>query len=472
MLRLMIAVFFGDSLRAKESRKIGREHLGGVSPPLLELHPSAMPRLTVLLLVKQGQGLVYTVFFQLFEAISLYEETGPPTSDEREYLRSAHELLDNLAVSQPDNFLPLKLWLDAERLRAAGSLVDSVPSYDLAIEAATGRRAIHLAACMNERAAACLPSAKLRAGCAAAFTAPIARRGADKRLEQVPHRGARAVDGVGLRPQDCQDGGRAPAPFPVQALVESALDPDADADAASSAYRRFGNDYMQSRPSSNDTNDQSSSSTGKGDELNPVHNWMSETVNGDARRRMSHGSHGSHSHDGDIVSQTRSLDHSDVYGRSHLATELDLRTVVTASSVISGELSVDTCAWTAPLLRGQDSRLMSLSSVIAASYRSCSICACAPPVPRSASSSSTRAARSVPRPSRGPTRATCSTFAAQTRSTSNLSAVSSPCSQRAICRVRCAEALCAPSPVLGDQLRRALEGDGCQHARHVGRGCA
>lgn len=238
MLRLMIAVFFGDSLRAKESRKIGREHLGGVSPPLLELHPSAMPRLTVLLLVKQGQGLVYTVFFQLFEAISLYEETGPPTSDEREYLRSAHELLDNLAVSQPDNFLPLKLWLDAERLRAAGSLVDSVPSYDLAIEAATGRRAIHLAACMNERAAACLPSAKLRAGCAAAFTAPIARRGADKRLEQVPHRGARAVDGVGLRPQDCQDGGRAPAPFPVQALVESALDPDADADAASSAYRR------------------------------------------------------------------------------------------------------------------------------------------------------------------------------------------------------------------------------------------
>jgi len=37
----------------------------------------------------------------------------------------------------------------------------------------------------------------------------------------------------------------------------------------------------------------------------------------------------------------RSVDRSDSYSRSHLATELDLRTVITASSVISGELSVD-----------------------------------------------------------------------------------------------------------------------------------
>lgn len=37
----------------------------------------------------------------------------------------------------------------------------------------------------------------------------------------------------------------------------------------------------------------------------------------------------------------RSVDRSESYSRSHLATELDLRTVITASSVISGELSVD-----------------------------------------------------------------------------------------------------------------------------------
>ena len=43
-------------------------------------------------------------------------------------------------------------------------------------------------------------------------------------------------------------------------------------------------------------------------------------------------------HDG---SSGRSIDRSDHYSRSHLATELDLRTVITAQNVISGELSVD-----------------------------------------------------------------------------------------------------------------------------------
>jgi len=119
----------------------------------------------------QAQGLVYTVFFQVFAAVSLYDEFDSITPDERDHLVSAHKLLDDLAVSQPDNFLPLKLWLDAERARATSAAVDAVPAYDLAIEAATGRRAIHLAACMNERAAACLPSAKLRAGCVAARSA-------------------------------------------------------------------------------------------------------------------------------------------------------------------------------------------------------------------------------------------------------------------------------------------------------------
>jgi len=109
----------------------------------------------------------------------------------------------------------------------------------------------------------------------------------------------------------------------------------------------FGSDYMQGRPPSNETTEHTSPSStgGKTDEPAPVPSWTSQPANGSATRLQSQGSHGSHSenHDVDMVSQSRSMEHADVYGRSHLATELDLRTVVTASSVISGELSVDRC---------------------------------------------------------------------------------------------------------------------------------
>ncbi|GAA5929492.1 hypothetical protein JCM3775_002356 [Rhodotorula graminis] len=301
MLRLMIAVFLGDSVRAKESRELGRESLSG------------------------AQGLVYTVFFQLFAAVSLYDEHDSISPEERDHIDSAHKLLDDLAISQPDNFLPLKLWLDAERVRAAGDAVNAVPAYDLAIEAATGRRAIHLAACMNERAAACLPSVKLRAGYLIEAHALWAAWGC------VPKTTKMEADHLHLFPFKPSTTQRlAPTPTPTPPLPPPG---------------GFGSDYMQARPPSNETTEHtSSSSTGdKVDEPNPVRGWTSQPANGSASRRQSHGSHGSHSenHDVDMVSQSRSLEHGDVYGRSHLATELDLRTVVTASSVISGELSVD-----------------------------------------------------------------------------------------------------------------------------------
>ncbi|GAA5916163.1 hypothetical protein JCM8208_002128 [Rhodotorula glutinis] len=301
MLRLMIAIFFGDSVRAKESRELGWESLSG------------------------GQGLVYTVFFQLFAAVSLYDEYDSTSPDERDHLVSAHKLLDDLAVSQPDNFLPLKLWLEAERARATGKAVDAVPAYDLAIEAATGRRAIHLAACMNERAAACLPSVKLRAGYLIEAHALWTAWGC------VPKTTKMEAEHLHLFPFK---------PSPTQRLV-----PTPTPTPPLPPPGGFGSDYMQGRPPSNETTEHtSSSSTGdKADEPNPVRAWTSQPANGSATRHHSHGSHGSHSenHDVDTVSQSRSMEHSDVYGRSHLATELDLRTVVTASSVISGELSVD-----------------------------------------------------------------------------------------------------------------------------------
>lgn len=142
MLRLMIAVFFGDSTRAKESIAIGRTHLPG------------------------GQGLVYPPFFQLFEALTLYDDYNVLTPEQLGLIRDARALMDDLARGQPDNFLPLKLWLDAEQKRVDGPAIEALSLYDEAIATATARRMIHLAACMNERAASCLNNLKLGTGCA------------------------------------------------------------------------------------------------------------------------------------------------------------------------------------------------------------------------------------------------------------------------------------------------------------------
>ncbi|GAA5824688.1 hypothetical protein JCM3770_000086, partial [Rhodotorula araucariae] len=303
MLRLGIAVFFRDRVRAKESRKLGRENIGG------------------------GQGLVYTVFFQLHEAISLYDEYSTLGPDEREILASTHAYMEDLAVTQPDNFLPLKLWLDAERARVEGLPLDAVPLYDLAIEAATAQRAIHLAACMNERAATCLPSIKLQAGYLIEAHAHWTAWGC------VPKTAMMEADYPQLfSPR---------LPHVAPRVTATPTPPLHTATMQAS-------DYIQGRPASNESTDQtSSSSTGKGEEMQSMQSWLNEGTSTSKNHRpshdspRSHGSRHSESHDVDMVSQPRSMDHSDVYSRSHLATELDLRTVVTASSVISGELSVD-----------------------------------------------------------------------------------------------------------------------------------
>lgn len=107
-------------------------------------------------------------------------------------------------------------------------------------------------------------------------------------------------------------------------------------------------DYMQAPPLSADSGDQtSSSSVGKPEEARSLQGWTNESAKQHGRRPPSTGSHESLTHsqseqrDVDMVSQSRGVDHSDIHQRSHLATELDLRTVVSASSVISSELSID-----------------------------------------------------------------------------------------------------------------------------------
>ncbi|GJN88386.1 hypothetical protein Rhopal_001352-T1 [Rhodotorula paludigena] len=303
MFRLMISVFFNDRERAKDSMRLGRENLGG------------------------GQGLVYPVFFQLFEAVVLYDSFELLAPSEHDILAKTHKLVNELAASQPANFRPLRLWLDAERQRVSGPCIDALPAYDAAIAAAASSQAIHLAACLNERAAACISAPKLAAGYLIEAHAHWLAWGC------LPKAHRMEVEHPHLFPSRSSISMQRAAPTPTPPLA--ATIPGAS-------------DYMQAPPLSADSGDQtSSSSAGKPEEARSLHGWTNESAHQHARRPPSAGSHESltHSHseqrDVDMVSQSRSVDHSDIHQRSHLATELDLRTVVSASSVISSELSID-----------------------------------------------------------------------------------------------------------------------------------
>ncbi|BGP60434.1 hypothetical protein NBRC10512_004439 [Rhodotorula toruloides] len=305
MLRLMIAIFFGDSTRANESIAIGRNHLSG------------------------GQGLIYPAFFQLFEAVALYEQYDALSSEQRDHVREAHVLLDDLAKGQPDNFLPLKLMLDAEQKRVSGPAVEALQLYDEAIAAATAQRMVHLAACMNERAASYLGNVKLRAGYLIEAHALWAAWGCAPKVSKME--------------------ADYPLVFPARPVLPSAHQPiPANTPPLSTDLAQAGElgDASTKGSSSTDSTEQAigSASSRAAEEIHSLHSWMNEAK---VQRRPSTGSHDSHSHshsehhDADMVSHSRSIDHSDIYARSQLATELDLRTIVTASSVISGELSVD-----------------------------------------------------------------------------------------------------------------------------------
>ncbi|BGP22990.1 hypothetical protein JCM10295v2_001881 [Rhodotorula toruloides] len=303
MLRLMIAVFFRDSARAKESIAIGRAHLSG------------------------GQGLVYPPFFQLFEALTLYDEYDALSSEQRDHIRDAHVLMDELATAQPDNFLPLKLMLDAERKRVSGPAIEALSLYDEAIAAATSRRIAHLAACMNERAASSLSNLKLGAGYLIEAHAHWAAWGCAPKVAKME------VD--------------YPLVFPTKPILPSTHQLISTATPPLSANIAQPSDFGDASTKGSSSTDSAEHGGGPAsfkaaEEIHSLHSWMNDAKE---QRRASTGSHGSHSHsehhDADMVSHTRSIDHSEIYARSQLATELDLRTIVSASSVISGELSVD-----------------------------------------------------------------------------------------------------------------------------------
>ncbi|GAA6001160.1 hypothetical protein JCM10207_007438 [Rhodosporidiobolus poonsookiae] len=296
MLRLMIAVFFRDQERVKDSIRLGRANLAG------------------------GQGLLYPVFFQLFEAVTLFDNYATLTPAEHEILKQTREQLEELADQQRDNFGPLKLWLDAEAIKVEGDLVKAIDYYDRAIEAATAQHYIHLAACMNERAAACLTSEKLAVG--------------------YLHEAHAQWTTWGCTPLVAKMEAEHPRLFPQKAVANGAPQAFTASPPLPMVSTPQTTEYMTNNSSGESMTERSSMTR----EEAQAHPSLGAWVEGNGRR-PSNGSHDSHSHsephDAEMLSTSRSVDHSDVYSRSQLATELDLRTVVTASSVLGSELSVD-----------------------------------------------------------------------------------------------------------------------------------
>lgn len=114
------------------------------------------------------------------------------------------------------------------------------------------------------------------------------------------------------------------------------LNPPAATDR--STITSLGDDARSQTNSSEDADHPPSQRANEGSIARPQ--WeSSETI---MPKRPAPSSHGSFSGlVDDTHSDLRSVGHSEVPSRSHLATELDLRTVVTASSVISSEIAVD-----------------------------------------------------------------------------------------------------------------------------------
>ncbi|BGP14068.1 hypothetical protein JCM10213v2_002006 [Rhodosporidiobolus nylandii] len=271
MFRLMIALFFRDVERAKDSLRLGRENLGG------------------------GQGLLYPVYFKLFEALVLYDSSSTLTSDEQRILDETHAEIAELAAEQPNNFRSLKLWLDAEKSAAARDVVKAIELFDLAIEAATARRYL-VEAHTLWRAWGCMPK--------------VARMEADY-----------------------------PTIFPSQPVVCTHI-----ASTATPPLHTSSLHGVDDVASAGGSSGESITDPAVREDSHPAHGWSDGVHVSLSSRRPSTGSHESHSqsdpHETEMVSTGRSVEEC-VYQRSQLATELDLRTVVTASSVISGELSVD-----------------------------------------------------------------------------------------------------------------------------------
>lgn len=136
----MLAVFYDDKVRAREAVIAGKSTIQG------------------------AQGILYPAFFQLFEAVVLFDNVEFITEVDRQTLATTFKLFEGLAVIQTSNFGHMKTFLDAEEARSRQSFTEAIELYDSAIAEASSAQFIHLAAFYNERAAQIMKKPKLAVG--------------------------------------------------------------------------------------------------------------------------------------------------------------------------------------------------------------------------------------------------------------------------------------------------------------------
>lgn len=282
----------------------GRDPAGPSRAPRRELHlgPLFFPGGTdVGFYLNKGAGILFPVIFKLFEAVMLFDDPSALTAADVVVLSDTMTLFDELAKLQKSNFFHMRLWLKAEEARSRGDTKAALEFYDHAIAAATAERFIHFAACCNERAAAMLTSPKIAAGYILDAHAQWKTWGCAPKVTDIearhPHLFGRPPATTGLGLFDL------PSTEPTSGLYVS--------EKESKSMREGANPFQRSR----------------------VHSPVLHR-----RRSTSSGGSGEVSASG-IQSEPRN--ESESLPRSHLATELDLRTVVSASSVLGQETSVD-----------------------------------------------------------------------------------------------------------------------------------
>ncbi|GAA5989125.1 hypothetical protein JCM10908_001168 [Rhodotorula pacifica] len=276
--RLLLATIHRDTARVEDAIRLGKEHLAG------------------------GQGLIFPVFFQLFEAIHLSKRFATTTPEEKATLEATRRMLAELARSQPDNFRPLQVWLEAAHAVATLPAADALNELDAAIEIVTKSGFSYVAAYLNEDVASLLANPKLAVGYLFEAHAQWQRWGCKPKVALIEQ--------------------RYPAYFPSRTAAPIATS-SASTPALLTAHS-VAPDWLGNRATDPGVTAQP---------LPPLKHRRSSTPSHETRSQ-------SDSVDVDLLSQGRST-LSEFGPKSLLATELDLRTVVTASSVISSEISVD-----------------------------------------------------------------------------------------------------------------------------------
>lgn len=263
--------------------------------------------------------MLYPVFFQVFEALSFYDRLGELSSKEKRTLADTIAEIEKLAIAQRENFFPLRMWLSAEAARARGDVGAALKLYDEAISSATDVEYLHLAACMNERCAAMLGNPKMGAGYV------------------VEARELWRLWGCGpkLAALSAQHPTLFPPPVPPLNRFDSSSHSSTSAGSDSMGHIPIPEEHLDA-PQQDIANHNSTTWTVSDKSQRP-----SKTRRSSSSSSLNSQSH-SHSGENDFVGEHRSLTgRSESLARSSLATELDLRTVVSASSVISMEASVD-----------------------------------------------------------------------------------------------------------------------------------